>query len=464
MMRNIRIKSRPHSKSILLWLALSIFIIILSIPSFAKDEKPVESMSRKSSSSANIIKKVYSNGLTLLIKPNYDNEIVTVDLFLRMGELYESTSQVGISALMQRVLLNGGTITRTKAEINNELELLGASWNAAAFSDYGFLGLIVTKPGLNGTLNVFFDMIQNPIFSEVENGVQEIVQNLKIYEDQPYNTVSMVFDRKFFNNHPYRYPTEGSKETIISLNRDDIVTWYSKVYIPNNMVFIVVGNVNPDEIIKIFEDTFGKMKKGKLVQASSLPASVLEKDIMTYQPKNIQGAYMVVGYPAPSLLSDDVPAMNVLCTILGNGMSNRLFTELRDKRGLAYQVGASYSPMVGPSTIIAIIATAPEKYQQARDGIIEQFKGFIDEPVTMQELQAAKKNLKGSFMMSQETSAAQAGLLGRYELLGCGYQYIYQYSDLIDKVTPEDIQKVARKYFTYYVGAVVAKEGAVDKL
>jgi zinc protease len=436
-------------------------LILMMISDYALAGEKKEIKTARTSLSTNVVTKVFSNGLTLLIKPNYDHDLVSVNLFARMGTLYESPSKKGISVLMQRCLLYGGTTNREPDSIYHGLELAGAHWNSSSSLDYGNVWLTVTKSGFERALEIYFDIIRHPQFAawDVEIGKKERIQQLKTRDDQPFNIVSSLFDKGFYGEHPYSWLTIGSIDTVEALTREDLIEWHSKIYIPNNMVFTVVGNVNPAEIIKKFEDVFGKMKKGRLPKKSSQPMPVLEKDIVFHQPQNIQGAYLVLGYPAPSARSKDAPVMDLIAVTL----SNRLYSELRDKRGLVYHASSSYQTMVGPSAITGITVTAPENYSMVRDGIIAEFKKFCDEPVSPLELQSAQKYLKGTFVMSQETNAAQGRLLGIYELLGYGYKYADKYPELIEKVTPEDIRRVARKYFNHYVLAVVAPEGSVEK-
>lgn len=449
----------PVQKRIRVGIILVLVSILTIVPGYIQADN--ESESNQTIFTAGVIKKVYANGLTLLIKPNNDNDVVAINLLTRMGPLYEPPSQKGISSLMQRCLLYGGTTYRNLPTIYQELESVGAVWEYSSSFDYGNIWFKVTRPGLDKTLEVLIDIIHNPRFNmeDLKTGKNEKIQKIKTWGDQPFNMVSLVFSKSFYGDHPYSWLVEGSIESLDLIERDDLMEWYKKIYIPNNMVFTVVGNVNPDKIIKKFADAFGKMKKGKLPEKSSQPTPALDRDLVIINPKNIQGAYLFLGYPAPNVLSNDRPVMELINSI----MSKRLYSELRDKRGLAYVIGSSYQQMVGPSNIFAIMVTPPEYYQVAREGIVNEFKRFCDEPVSSSELQAAKKYLKGSFVMSQETGAAQGRLLGIFELLGHGYKYADKYPELIEAVTPEDIQRVARKYFNYYVLAVVAPEGSIRK-
>ncbi len=456
----ILIKSRRRSG---LSLILCLWILLLLVPGYARENKMEKTATNQLT--ANVIRKVYDNGLTLIIKPNYDNEIVAVNLFTRMGTLYEPPTQKGISGLMQRGIFYGGTPNRNYDKSKYEIESVGASWFADSYNDYGKAWLYVTKPGLNKALDVFLDIFQHPVFSnfEVSYRKKDFIQRIKTYEDNPYSTAFLAFKSGLYGVHPYSWLTTGNIETVESVKRQDLINWYKKIYIPNNIVISVVGNVNPNEIIEKFKDTFTTTEKSELPKPSSIQTPKLEDDIVCFRPKNIQGAVMFLGYPAPSHLDKDKPAMDVLNAILGgSGMDSRLFTELRGKRGLAYEIHSFYQTMVGPSAIIAVMLTAPANYQTARDGIVAEFKKFIDQPVSEQELQVAKKCIQGNFIMSQETSATKAEILGMLELFGYGYQSGDSYLELIEQVTSEDIQRVARKYFKHYVLGLAAPEGTLN--
>jgi zinc protease len=256
-----------YSKQIRFSLLLVVLILLSIFPGgilLADGEEGVRPA--PASLTANVIKKVFPNGLTLLIKPTHDHELVSVNLYARMGTLYEAPDQIGISALMQRCLLYGGTTSREPHIIYRGLEKLGAHWNASSGADIGNVWMTVTTPGLYHALDFYFDLILHPQFAEwdVEIGKKESIERLKGIDDHPSNTVFILFSQGFYGEHPYGKLTIGNEETIASLTREDLVAWHEKIYIPNNMVFTVVGNVDPEEVITEFEKAFGRMKKGRL--------------------------------------------------------------------------------------------------------------------------------------------------------------------------------------------------------
>lgn len=413
-----------------------------------------------------IVKQVLDNGLTLVIKPNPANEVVSVQALIRMGGIYEPQSKRGLSKLMQQVLLKG-TVSRNAKEIVLETESVGASIDAGlADSGYGSVSLKTTLAGYEQSLPVFLDILKNPTFpaQEFTKEKQFMLQQLTATNDNPANTAYLNFRTLFYGDYPVGMKPEEIAKTVSLLTRDDLVAWYQRTYIPNNMVISIVGNVDPKRMSKIFQDAFGGWTKGKEPAITSAIMPSLDQNLQIIKTRDSQALFMILGYPAPDIFSGDYPAMEVINYILGGDMGSRLFVELRDKKGLAYNVSTEYYPSNYPSNIFAFIATAPQNYNLAREGIVAEFQRMTTELVPPLELRNAKQAIKGSFLMSHETNAAQGSYLGSFELLGLGYQYDQTYPGLIDKVTAEDVQRVARKYFGHYVLSVLSpvtvKEGA----
>jgi zinc protease len=408
--------------------------------------------SSPSSVKVKAIKKVFDNGLVLLIKPNPANEVVAVSVFTRMGSLYEPRERAGISVLTQR-LITRGTSTRNSREIANETESVGATIKSGAGFDYGIMTLTTTLVGLDKGLDVLLDEIQNPVFpaDQFEKERQMILDQIASRNDQPSDTAFITFLEAFYKDHPYGMLPTGSAAVVKQLTREDLLSWHKKVYLPNNMVISVVGKVDPVKITKLFQDTLGKLPKGQIPARVTVDLPIRDKSIQTFKQRKSEAVFMVLGYPAPDLMSKDVPAMDVLNGILGGGMSSRLFVELRDKKGLAYSISSDYQKMLGPSCVYCFMATAPENLQAARDGIVAEFEKLTKKAVPAKELLATKRFLKGSYLMGHETNLDQANILGQDELFGLGYEYDERYPQLIDKVTAKDLQRIAGLYFKNYV-------------
>jgi zinc protease len=404
-----------------------------------------------------IIKTVFPNGLTLLVKRTDANEVVALNLLARSGPLYETLEQRGISALTQQVLLRGSQ-KRTAREIALVTESVGAELTAGLGGGYGYVSLTTTTGGLEPALDVLLDLLQQPGFSETELAKEQkmLSDRLLAREDQPFDAAYLNFMELFYAGHPYGVKTAALVTSVNKITRDDLVAWYQKIYVPQNMVISIVGKVDPVAIKQRLAGTLGQLPPGKRPALTAAAARRQSRDLQGFKQRATQGLFLVLGYPAPPLNTRDSLAMEVLNQILGGGSEARLYTELREKRGLVYTVYSHYEKQNGLSHLCAVMATAPRNYQAAREQVARQFRRLAAQPVNARELAMAKQALRGSYLMGHETNNAQSLYLGRYELNGLGYDYDRRFPQLIGQVTAADLRRVARKYFTHCTMSVIA--------
>ena len=413
-----------------------------------------------------VFRQVLDNGLTVLVKPNAANEVVAVKLFLRMGVFYEPPEQRGISILMQK-LLTRGTAARTAAQIDEQTEAVGATLQAGTEgNDYGAVTLSTTLAGLDRSLAVFLDAVQNPTFPEVELAKERrmTLDRLAASGDQPANGAYANYIKLFYGDLPYGTTPADYAKNIAGLSRAQLYDWYRKVYVPNNMVLTIVGKVDPAALMARIAGNLGSLPAGQPLPPAQPAAPALEREREIFTARPTQAYFIILGYPAPALRSADEPAMEVLHWILGGGgMASRLFSRLRDQQGLAYTVSTQYAPNEGPSNLFAFMATAPANLAAAKAGLIAEFERLRSEPVSAAELAAAQKAVRGSYLVRHERNAAQGDFLGRYELLGLGYDYDQRYPELIDRVTAADLQRMAQKYFSHYTLSVVGPQPGPER-
>ncbi|HBF36827.1 MAG TPA: hypothetical protein DDW50_05855 [Firmicutes bacterium] len=409
-----------------------------------------------------VIQKVLPNGLTLLIKPNSANEVVVMNVFARMGAVYESRNERGISKLMQQVMVKG-TTTRSAQDIVYQTEAVGASIGSSIDSySSGSLSLKTTLSGIDSSLPVFLDILKNPSFpkQEVAKEKEFLIQQLKATTDQPEGEAFQNFLGLFYGPQPLGMKSAEIAGNVAHMTRADLLAWYRRIYLPNNLVISVVGKVDPRKIETFFSDSLGSWGKGQVpvpvAAAASLPKLDANTDPQIIRTRNSQALFLVLGYPAPSIGDPDYPVMGVINYIMGSDMGSRLFVELRDKRGLAYDVSTGYEAANYFSYLYTFMAMVPTNYQAAKTGILHEFSRLTTEPVPEQELTVAKTALKGGYLMEHETNSAQNRFLGSYELMGLGYSFDQDYPRLIDKVTAADVQRVAAKYFQHYSLSVVS--------
>jgi Predicted Zn-dependent peptidases len=407
-----------------------------------------------------VIKKVLGNGLTLLIKPNFANEVVVVNAFARMGAAYETVNQRGLSKLMQRVLIKG-TTTRSARDIAFQTEAVGASIDSG-IDNYssGSVSLKTTVAGFDTSLQVFLDILMNPSFptEEVEHEKEMMIQQLNAAADKPAGEAFQNFLGLFYGDQPMGMKSDAIAKNVAGISRADILASYRRIYLPGNLVISIIGKVDPQRIEAIFAKSLGQWNAGPVPQPEK-PAMAVpnrETDQQMVRTRSSQAIFMVLGYPAPQITEPDFPVMGVINYILGSDMGSRLFVELRDKKGLAYDVSTAYDGANYPSYLYAFMATAPANYQAAKAGIIKEFARLTTEAVPERELEVAKVALKGGYLMEHETNSAQSKFLGSYELMGLGYSFDQDYPRMIEKVTAADVQRVAAKYFRHYSLSVVS--------
>jgi len=402
-------------------------------------------------------KIVSENGLTLILKQNPGSNIVVVDIFLGLDAASEGEKR-GIRNLVQNLLLKG-TKTRSAEELAFEAESEGIILDVGVSDDYVEIYAKSTKEKFVKSLELLADIIKNPVFSfeEVEKEKDLAKQAIKRQEDNLFRSTYGLFRETLYQQHPYAVGPLGTLETIDSITREDIVEFHRKYYTPNNMIISIVGNIDKDKTVETIKKMFGDMEKGKTtpknVKTFDNPKTEMRR---TVREKDFEQTMIIIGFLGPPITSRDYPVLKVINGILGQGMSARLFTELRDKKGLAYVVSSFYPSRKGPSHFVAYIGTSPEKMEEAEQGILAEFEKIKKEKIGEEELRRIKTKIAGDFIIDHEDNKSQAWFLGWYELLGVGYQYDEKYLEEIRAVTAEDILRVANKYFKDENIAIIA--------
>ncbi len=396
------------------------------------------------------------NGLKLILREDPKAETVALQAFVGTGARAEPPDLVGIAELTSRLLLRG-TTTRSEEEIFTELEDLGAQLSQDILADMAYVTLVTPKETLERALPIYLDVLLNPAFApnEVERAKTEFIREIRAQADQNFSIIYENFQKALYGDHPYgRFPTP---ESVARISREDIVQFYKKYYVPNNMTLVAVGAFDRALVEALLRAKLQDLPKG----AEDLPLKPQPIALKLAEPKRVEATkrsnltWLIVGYAAPPVASPDYPAMKVLNAIIGGGMSSRLFSELRDKRGLAYSTGSFYPSRAEESHLVTYIIALPDNAATAQQGILEIIKDIQEHGVPQDELERAQSYVIGNYRIDHETAERRAWYLGWYETLGVGYQMDAQYPELIQAVTVEDIQRVAQKYLQQYVLSVL---------
>ena len=393
------------------------------------------------------IKYIVDNGSTLLVNENKNNDIIAMSIIARGGEFLEKVA--GEGTLTATTLLKG-TKKYSAQELAQILDENGIEIDANCSEDYFVINVQTTTAQIDKTLDILDEVLNNAVFDdyELEKKRSEILAKIKQKRDVPMNIALENFKTVIFENSVYSHSNKILEKTLPSVQREDVVRYYNNILDAKNVIVSINGNVNSDKMI----DAFGSMLHNKnlnKVEFSKFNVTKLTAPKTLSQTiKDLQTSWLLIGWQTAGVSNKkDFVTLKVINTIMGSGMSSRLFKNLREKDGLAYQLGTSYSPKMLGGVFMAYIGTNPDTLEYSRKQILAEMNKLKMEFVSDSELQDAKDRLKGSFVIAMETNSEKASNIGLFEAYGFGYDFLNDYTKMIDEVTASDIIRVANKYF-----------------
>ena len=401
----------------------------------------------KISENNGVSKYSIDNGTTLLIDENKNNDIIAISIIAKGGEFLENTS--GEGTLTAELMLKG-TKKYSAQELASILDENGIKISTKCDEDFFIIDVQTTTSQLDLTLEILDEIINHSEFDdyELEKKRSEILSKIKQKRDIPMNIALDNFKTAIYPNSVYSHSESVLEKTIPSVNRNDIIKYYNRILDSKNIIVSVNGNVNTDKIAHAFGNILTEKNMPKIdfsnYKVTKLPAS---KNI-SKQIKDLQTAWLFMGWQTSGVKdTKDFVNLKVINTLLGSGLSSRLYRNLREQDGLAYQLGSSYSPKMLGGTFMTYIGTNPKTLEYSENKIMEEINRLKIEFISDSELQDAKNRLKGIFILALETNSEKASTIGLFEAYGFGYNFLSTYTKLIDKVTASDIVSTANKYF-----------------
>lgn len=405
----------------------------------------------------NVTRTVLDNGLTLLVVEDRHTDIVGVEMVFRVGQSNEDDASAGITRLIQNILVK--RMEKAQGPNTNLFELRGSLLNATASPDFAEISLMTDTKNLGELLGVVARSVAKRQFTddEVTDERRKMVELLES-DQRVFKAIYEIFLQIFYRYHPYKQPHDGHAASVRQLTRERLEKYYARFWAPNKTVVAVVGNVDRDAVLETVKREMGAMSRveDKRLEVSWEPKAV-ERELYLTSGSNL--AWILLGFPAPGLKSPDQAPMRILSSILGEGLSSRLWVELREKRGFAYEVSAMYPELEGPSHMIDYTITTPDHVNEVQSRIFKEIERIKTTPVSQEELDGAKRRLIGQYLLERETSKGRALNLAVQELLGSGYHADLLTVDRLKKVTREDVLRVARIYLTDYTLLVARPRG-----
>ena len=397
----------------------------------------------------NIHKTQLDNGITLITTENPTTEIIAGKIFCRnAGGLWENNRQAGIFHLLASVM-SKGTRYLSSLEIADQVESIGAGLGTDATSDYFLLGLKTITDDFLTIFKLAGEILRYPSIPEKELELEKriTIQNILSQKEQPFNLAFRQLREMMYGNHPYSFSILGTTETVNSLTTEDLHHVHEQYLRPDNLVISLAGNITSAQAKDYVEEVFGDWQKpeSKLPQLDKYEFPT--KGDYKHLEQKTQQSIIMLGFLAPPFTHPDYPIFKLLTTYLGSGLSSRLFVELREKKGLAYDVSAFYPTRVDRSQFVSYIGTAPPNLPTAKAGLIFEINRLQEILLSTEEVETAKSKLLGQYALGKQTNAELAQLYGWYETLGAGMEYDSVFPEQIKTIAREDIQRVAQEYF-----------------
>jgi zinc protease len=418
---------------------------------------------KSSTSDSTIARTVLSNGMVLLVAENPAADIIAGRIFIRAGSCNENPQQSGLAHLLSTVLTKGCD-GLSSLQIAEHVESMGAGLSADSAADYFLVSLKTVTADFADILGLAGRIMRSPTFPEVEVELERrlALQDIRSQKEQPFTIAFDQLRQVMYQNHPYAMSVLGDETTMGSLTRADLVKYHQTYFRPDNVVISIAGRVTLQDAVSLVENIFGDW------QAPSEPLPIVHFPDIKVEPQHrlkvqqTQQSVIMLGYLGPSVLAPDYAALKLLSTYLGNGLSSRLFVELREKRGLAYEVSAFFPTRLHPASFVVYMGTAPENTSIALTGLRTEVDLLSSNQLEESALQAAKNKILGQYALGKQSNGQIAQVYGWYEILGLGIDFDFLFQELIASVTVEDAIAAASQYLREPYLSLVGQQEAIN--
>lgn len=393
-------------------------------------------------------KVVTTNGITVLVLEQHFLPIVEIHALIKAGSAQDPPDKAGLANLVAS-LLDEGTTTRTSKQQAEQIDFVGGALEAKAAEDFTTASARVLKKDVDLGFTLLADMLQHPAFQkqEFERIRTQLLGEMASDNDDPGHIAMKAFNQLVFHGHPYRWPVTGTEETLSKITLADVQSFYGREYSPSQVIITVVGDITLEQATALVQTHFGAWKKVAPTARNMKKPSPVERRTVQLIEKDLTQSTIVLGHGGLSRAHQDFYAVTVMNYILGaGGFSSRLMDSIRDKQGLAYGIMSHFDARLLPGSFWVNLQTKTETTNQAITGVLSEIKSIRDAPVSDQELAEAKSFLVGSFPLRLDSTAKLAQVLAQVEFYGLGFEYFSDYPKWIERVTKEDVQRVAKQY------------------
>jgi predicted Zn-dependent peptidase len=392
-----------------------------------------------------VARTVLPNGLRVITEEMPHVRSVAVGVWIDVGSRHEQADESGLCHFIEHMVFKG-TASRSAEDIACSVDAIGGHLDAFTMKETVAFTAKVLDQHLPRAIDVLADLVLNPAFREEdiikERGV--VLEELKMDEDNPDYLIHEMFSSAFWKGHPLGRPIIGSSKTIGSFQRDQVYAFFRQVYQPSNLIITAAGNIKHADMVKLVEERFGGLDAGAYAKRSLKP--VPRAEITQRDKPSLEQTHLCLGVDTFAANDDRRFAGYVLNTLLGGGVSSRLFLKIREQEGLAYAVFSDLSLYTDTGCLSVYAGTSLENASRVIEHITREFRSLKDDPVTADEMGRAKDHLKGSLMLSLESTSSRMANLARQEQYFGRFPSLDEISERIDLVTADQLQQVANEY------------------
>ncbi len=386
------------------------------------------------------------NGLVVITEPMEHVHSVSVGIWLRTGSRCEPSGLNGISHFIEHMVFKG-TTRRTAEDIAREVDSVGGMLDAFTSKEMVCFNTRVLDEHLPKAFDVLADMVLDPKFAEdeIDREKSVILEEIRMTQDNPEDLVHELFTQNFWAPHALGKPILGTPETVSAFSRDTLRTWFKQRYAPNNMVITAAGHLTHAQLVELVSERFAKGTSAGADAADATPQAASHVTLRTKH--ELEQVHICMGVPALPMTDRRRFGVAVLNNVLGGGMSSRLFQNIRERQGLAYAIFSELNSYRDAGALSVYAGTSLDTASQLVRSVLDEFRRLRDEPLSTEELRRAKDHLKGATLLALEGSGQRMNSLARYHMYFKRHFTAQDLIALLESVTVEDVQQLAREFF-----------------
>ena len=384
-----------------------------------------------------------SNGLLVLTERMSHVRSATIGVWCDVGSSFEPASRRGISHLLEHMLFKG-TPSRSARQIAEEMDAVGGELNAMTDKETTCFYAHVVDRHLPRAVDVLADMLQHARFdaSDLDRERQVVLEEIKMYDDSPGEVVHDRFNRTLWRGANLGDPTIGFAQTVASLTRDDLLAWRATRYAPSTVFITAAGNIQHDTVVKLVGEAFAEFGGSAPVPVPERPRFTAALDVTVDETEQ---AYVLLGTPGLGLRDERRYALSVLDTLLGGGMSSRLFQSVREERALAYEISTFQQGYRDAGLFGVSAGCTPERVQECVDVVAGELDRVLHDGVGAAEVERAREHLKGNLTLALESTFNRMARLARNHLVHGRQISTEEVEEQFDAVTVEAVDALARE-------------------